>query len=318
MTITIRNYRPGDEPSILELFAAADAVDKAERGLSENDLREWLTIPGVEPERDFFIAEVDGAPAGVIGFDIQTGTVAKHRAFTNGVTQPGYRRRGVGTRLFEAAEARAAEKMRALPPGPTCYLEAFARSTQTDLIALLESIGLKPARYFFGMIRDVRGELPPAINPDGLLIRSFRDEDDAQAYAAFDEAFRDHWGYEQMSPAEWKHFFRDTADYNPALWFMAWDGDELAGIALNFIKAEENARVGRKQGLVGELGVRRAWRKRGVATALLRRSFHAFREAGMDYAVLGVDSENPTGALGLYQRLGFEVLRENVAYRKEI
>src|SRR3990172_295307 len=108
MNIRIRNFRPGDEPAIVELYRAADAVDQAERGMMAVELNEWLTVPGVQPEQDFFVAEADGRPVGFAGFDIQTGTLDMHSAFSGGIVHPDYRRRGIATRLMETVEARAA------------------------------------------------------------------------------------------------------------------------------------------------------------------------------------------------------------------
>lgn len=316
MNIQLRNIKPGDEAIILELSQAADAVDRAERGLSASEVNQWLTVPGVQPEQDFFIAEADGNPVGVVGFDIQTGTLEKHRAFVGGFVHPEYRRRGIGAKLMEAVEARAAEKMRDLPGGFARYFESFCRSTQADVAALFESRGMEVARYFFNMQRDLRRDLPDAPVPDGLLIREYRDEDDGATLAALNEAFADHWGHEPLSVEEWKHFLRGVPHFRSELWLLAWAGNEIAGFTLNFVDPAYIQRVRRNEGIVGEVGVRRPWRKRGLATALVARSLHALRQAGMDYAMLGVDTENLTGAVGLYERLGFYELRRNVVYRK--
>lgn len=318
MNIQLRTFRPGDEALILELSQAAEAVDRAERSMSAVEVDQWLTVPGVQPAQDFFIAEADGKPVGVIGFDIQVGTLEKHRAFVGGCVHPEYRRRGIGAKLMGAAEARAAEKMRGLPGGFACYFESFCRSTQADVAALFESRGMKPIRYFFSMRRDLTGDLPDGSAPENIVIRQYRDEDDEMALAVFNEAFADHWSAEPASPEDWRHFLHGVPHFRPELWFLAWAGNELAGFTFNFVDPEYIKRVGRKEGVVAEVGVRRPWRERGLATALLTRSLRALREAGMDYAMLGVDTESLTGAVRLYERLGFYERRRNVVYRKEI
>src|SRR5690606_18977424 len=122
---------------------------------------------------------------------------------------------------------------------------------------------------------------------------------------ALDEAFRDHWGNEPISAEDWELFFVGSSNFRPDLTPVALDGDEVAAVSFNTVDPEENARQAQSTGWIRTLGTRRPWRKRGLASALLVWSMRAFREAGLDTATLGVDAENPTGALGLYEGLGF-------------
>lgn len=316
MTIQLRNYKPGDEPVILDLFKAADEADQAERGLSAADLQEWMTAPIVNPTTDFFIAEADGVPAGFIGVDALPGKREAHNAFCNGAVQPDYRRRGIGKTLMRAAEARARELMGDFPPELPKQFNAFCRDFQTASIALYESREMAPARYFFVMQRDLKAELPTAPVPDGFVVRPFRAGDEEAAYIAFDEAFQDHWGYEPLPFELFRHEFLDASHFRSELWLLAWDGDRVAGFNFNFVNPDYIERVGRKEGIIAEVGVRRPWRKRGLATALLARSLRVLGEAGMDYALLGVDAENPHQAVRLYTNVGFHEIRRNVVYRK--
>ena len=318
MTIQLRNYKPGDEPVILGLFKAADEADKAERGMSAVDLQEWMTSPGINPQTDFFLAEADGLPIGFIGVDALPGKREAHNAFCNGAVHPDYRRRGIGTTLMQVAEARARVLMRDFPSELPKRLNTFCRDFQTANKALYESREMAPARYFFGMQRDLRTELPTAPVPDGLVVRPFRAGDEEAAYTAFDEAFQDHWGYEPLPFELFRHELLDVPHFRPELWLLGWDGDQVAGFNFNFVDPAYIERVGRKEGIVAEVGVRRPWRKRGLATALLARSLRVLCEAGMDYALLGVDTENPHKAVRLYENVGFHEIRRNVVFRKMI
>ncbi|MBI4770686.1 MAG: GNAT family N-acetyltransferase [Chloroflexi bacterium] len=320
MNLQLRNFRPGDEPAILDLARAADAVDHAERGLSAADLDEWLHAPNQHPESDYFLAQADGQPAGFVGVNIEPGTHTAHRAVARGLVHPSYRRRGIGTQLMQAAEARAAKIVRALPGGLPGHFDTFCRSFQSDHIALFEARGMKPVRYFLNMQRDLTRDLPAAdvAAPEGIVIRAYRDKDDAATLAAFNDAFQDQWGFEPMPAGEWRHAMRGVPYFRPELWLLAWARDEIAGFTLNFVDPDYYERVGRKEGYVAEVGVRRPWRQRGLATALLARSLQALRAAGMDSALLGVDSESPTNAVRLYERVGFCELRRNVLYRKTL
>jgi mycothiol synthase len=316
MNIQLRTYKSGDEPAILELFKAADAVDKAELGMSAADLEGWMTGPGTNPQTDFFVAEANETLVGFIGMDALPGACEAHKAFCNGVVHPNYRRRGIGAQLMQAAETRANELMRDYPAGLPKWLIGFCRDFQVPVTALFESRRMTPVRYFLTMQRELNDELPTAPVPEGLIIRPFRAGEEEAAFAAFDEAFQDHWGYEPIPMNVFRHEFLDAPHFRPELWLLAWDSDQVAGFNFNVVDPAYIERVGRKEGIVAEVGVRRPWRKRGLATALLAQTLSLLRGAEMDYALLGVDAENPHQAGRLYENVGFREIRRNVSYRK--
>ena len=97
---------------------------------------------------------------------------------------------------------------------------------------------------------------------------------------------------------------------------MAWDGDEVAGVVMNRVLTTFNEQTGERRGLLAGVSVRRPWRRRGLARALVAESLRALRDAGMTSAVLGVDADNPTGALGVYEDNGFVVHRRGMNYRR--
>jgi ribosomal protein S18 acetylase RimI-like enzyme len=100
------------------------------------------------------------------------------------------------------------------------------------------------------------------------------------------------------------------------LWRIAWDGDEVAGQVRGFINADENARFGQKRGWVESISVRRPWRKRGLAHALIASTIDALRERGMTEGALSVDTQNVSGALRLYESVGFRPVNKSSVYRK--
>ena len=107
-------------------------------------------------------------------------------------------------------------------------------------------------------------------------------------------------------------------DLDTGLWVVAWDGDQIAGVVQNWIWAEENEQLGVRRGWLEHISVRRPWRRRGLGRAITAESLRRLRAAGMTDAMLGVDAENPTGALGLYEGLGFEVSQRMSAYVRTV
>jgi len=183
-------------------------------------------------------------------------------------------------------------------------------------VALVKEQGYRPVRYFFDMVRPSLDELAVPELPPGLEIRPVAGRDQLrQLFDADVEAFLDHWGGFDATDAAFEQFLSDP-DYEPGLMVVAWDGDEIAGSVTNVINARENAELGRRRGLLDSVSVRRPWRGRGLGYALVMRSLALLRERGMTSAWLGVDAENPMGALRLYEKAGFVVDTRAAAYRK--
>jgi ribosomal protein S18 acetylase RimI-like enzyme len=182
---------------------------------------------------------------------------------------------------------------------------------------MFESAGYRRVRWFFEMERPDLEDVSVPPLPEGLEIRPCGPgrEEVRRVFDAATEAFRDHWGGFSEDEAALDEWMGDP-DFDPSLFVVAWDGDEVAGAVTNGIYAADNEAYGRRRGWLDMVFVRRPWRRRGLAAALVARSLVLLRERGMTSAVLGVDSENPSGALGLYEAAGFRVTHRAMAYRK--
>jgi ribosomal protein S18 acetylase RimI-like enzyme len=183
--------------------------------------------------------------------------------------------------------------------------DAIGQARRTWSVRFAESRGYRPVRWFTEMVRDTLDDLPTRPLPAGLEIHPVRGEPDMRiVLAAMNEAFRDHWGHRALTEADviarLEHPHTD-----PALWIVAWAGDEVAGAVIGVELVDDNAAFGWRRGWLATVGTRRPWRGRGVASALVVRSLELMRDRGLTSAALGVDMENPSGALGLYERLGF-------------
>jgi mycothiol synthase len=276
---------------------------------------EWST-PGFNPADDVRIAATpDGEMVGVAEL---WDTGAPHVIFLSWANiHPAHRRQGIGRRLMEWAEARAREQIDRAPAGARVALHAQAASNDHDTQAFLKAYGMQEVRRFWRMEIDL-GEVPPApLWPDGIAVRAMRGDDDADRRAVFGavlEAFRDHWGHIdrpfEEAYARWRHWQKTDPAFDPGLFFVAEDGGEVAGFSLCWPSLPSDDEMG----WVGTLGVRRPWRGRGLALALLRHSFRALHGRGLRQAGLGVDSANLTGATRLYERAGMHVAREMIRY----
>ncbi|MER3487687.1 MAG: hypothetical protein C4307_02585, partial [Chloroflexota bacterium] len=183
--------------------------------------------------------------------------------------------------------------------------------------ALVEGAGFRPVRWFFEMVRPNLDDLPSVELPAGLELRPATPATARRIIEADAEAFRDHWGHTELTEEEVRSVL-DDPETDLALWQVAWDGNEVAGAVIVLVRESENRCLGRRRGWLDSVGVRRPWRRRGLATALMVRAMETLRARGLEEAVLGVDADNPSGALGLYERLGFRRTMRFAVYRRPL
>lgn len=319
--LTFRRMRlPDDLEAVAALFNAVDEADGIDDRHDATGLAQWYAHADTwDPLRDVLLAEVDGTLIGygkVHWIDDNDGG----RNFAHwGAVHPGWRRRGLGRAILRANQRRLREIAASQEPlnGLVRRYDSWAAETQLGAIALLESEGFATARHFFEMLRPAldQGEITDFPLPAGLEVRPVLPEHHRAIWAADLEAFADHWGSIPNSEEAFRRFFSGP-DFQPELWRVAWDGDEVAGQVNNMVMREFNAQTGSRRGLLAGVSVRRPWRGRGLARALVSQSLVAFRGIGMTDAVLGVDADNPTGALGVYEANGFVVHQRERAFRK--
>jgi len=231
------------------------------------------------------------APAGTFAALLDW-AIARHRA--NAATAPADRRRAVVVAATYGDDAEAPAELR--------------------------SRGFVDVRFGYEMLRPSLDEIPDPPLPAGLEVRPVRPEHRRAIFAAEVEAFAGHWGagLEDGSDARWQEFEEDPFSRDTDLWQVAWAGDEVVGMVRPFINEEENARFGVRRGWCENISTRAGWRGKGVASALIGRALRALRERGMTEAALGVDAQNETGALRLYEAMGFRPVFREVEWRRPL
>ena len=318
--LRFRRFRDAsDWARLAELQKLAAIADRDDEIPSAENLRiELEHRPNFDLARDMVLAEIDGQLIGEAN-----GTVSirdgKPVHVLWGRVHPDWRRRGLGRALFRWNERRARDRAAAEPQwgGPTAVIGGFASEFEPGAEALFESEGYRAFRYAFTMIHRRLGDVEPIPMPEGLEIRPVSPDQHRQIFDADDEAFHDHFEHRPATEDDFVAWFSQP-DLDPSLWKIGWDGDQVAGGILTTIWKEENAALGVKRGWLDSVFARRPWRRRGLARALIAATLVELRERGMDEAVLGVDAENPTGALALYEGLGFEVKVRTKRYRKPL
>lgn len=276
------------------------------RGVTEestDSVARWFADPSLVPETDMRLAV--GSSETAVGYaDVSGPEDGTPKAWVDLRALPGHGE-ALGL-LFDWAEGRAREHA-----GAGGRIQFFADERDEALRSRLAAAGYAVIRASYEMELALDGDLEAPSWPDGLSARPFDPGDSQAVHAAQDEAFADHWGYTPGSFERWQaHTLGSELDNS--LWRVVWDGDDIAGLCLNRHRRGEDDTVG----WIDVLAVRRPWRRRGLGEALLRESFCVFRAVGKRRAGLGVDAENTTGAVALYERVGMQVARRSDTWER--
>jgi mycothiol synthase len=289
-------------------------VEDYSPGEIEND---WGT-PGFERSRDTRLV-YDSEKNLVAYSDVWVDAELPVRPYVRIYVLPGQNTTLLGKALLEWAIDRAREGEAKLPPGVRLSLHSNAVSTDKEHAMLLTANGFKLIRHSWQMVIDLDHTFPTPEFPDRINLRTYDHERDGEAvYRADYEAFRDHWGFVEESFEEgypkWLHSMLQDEYYDPKLWFLAIDGEKIAGGAICRPVSWEDPAMG----WVRSLFVRRSWRRQGIALGLLNHTFQVFKEMGKDRVGLGVDASNLTGATSLYTKAGMHIYRQYDRYEREL
>ena len=316
--LTFRAYRgPEDFPGMVAVYNACRPVDGYDWPTSVEDLaRSFSHLDHCDPHRDMVFAEVSGETIayGRGAWYREPGGAYLHQLY--GHVAPAWRRRGIGRAILRWTEARQRQvASEQAEKGPHLF-QLETMDSEQGMAELLLSEGYTVVRRWHQMTRPLDDEIPDAPLPDGLEVRPVTPDQYPRIWAADIEAFRDHWGFAEPLAEAYQEWLEDPVAMMSALWQIAWDGDQVAGQVRSFINHQENAGMGRQRGYTESISVRRPWRRRGLAHALIMRSLRILKEQGMAEAALGVDTENVSGALRLYERCGFRPAAGGSVYRK--
>jgi len=322
MGVTDRHSLPGytmrppdmdENAAVAEVINGCEVEARGEREANASDITKSWTAPGFDLRTDArAVVDDSGHMVGYAEFE-RTDSPAQIEC--DGFVRPEFRGLGLGSWLLDWIEARANEIAADAPAGSRAKLQHFLWMQEKHGADLLTSRGFGVVRHFYQLVIDLD---PPPAPPEwsqGIVVRKMLPGDERALYAADEEAFSDHWGFVATPFEVFRHHNFEGENFDPDLVFLAMDGADIAGGSIcRLHRTEDDA----GKGWVGDLFVRRPWRRRGIARALLLESFAAYRNRGYERVGLGVDAENPTGALDLYLGVGMSVDSEALCFEKEL
>lgn len=316
--LTWRPLTPSDTPALTRLVNDIEVADAEPFRTSDEEIAERFDGSGKDIARDTLAGVDEDGELRAWAFVVQPpGDVSVVRTFLEGGVHPRWRGRGIGREVLAWEVDRARQLLAATGKDVPARIGAFASEQAAATVGLLRSAGLTPVRVYFEMRRPLDVALPDAPLPPGLRVEAWSDARDEDARLAHNDAFASHWGSEPRTPESWQE---GRAQFAPGWSLLAVDDatDEIAGYLVAGRYEQDWEVAGYSSGYVELLGVRPAWRGRAIAPALLTAFMARLREEGIQVAELGVDTENRSGALGLYTRLGFEAFHSSTLYSIEL
>lgn len=316
--IEARPIDKGDVEAWAALMAAKEKADQDGENYSPEDLSEELDLPHLDLARDTIGLWADGRMIGYGVAHAATSVVDIDRVRTEGTIDPEWRRRGLGTALMHWLIRRAGELHAAKHPEAPGQVGVGTNSTNVSAISMLESLGFKPERFFFDMRRPLDQPVPEAQVADGLRLTSYDSSYEEALRQAHFEAFSDHWGWTPPTTEAWRARSVGSRAFRGEHSFVVLDGETVAAYVNCFEWEADTEATGVRDLYIGQVGTRRAYRGRGLARATLAKVLAEGAQAGYERASLGVDADNPTGALGLYENLGFTTHKKFTNYQLPI
>jgi mycothiol synthase len=311
--LSARPLHPDDVEAIVELLDAAEPFDRTGEHENADDLRSWFVNERLDLGLDSRVVTADGEVVGW-GSVMDLGDHRDEYALRlDGRVHPGWRGRGIGGAIVRWQLDRSGELHRARRPEMGARFAVGVTAAHDRLERLVTRLGFVPVQYYFSMERPLTG-LPTPRTVEGIELVPYDWARDDEVRRAHNVSFVDHFGTAERDAYAWQTWFTGQKAFRPELSRLAVADGAVVGYALVYEHEADTAATGVREAYFGQIAVLPAGRGRGIAKAAVTAALHAAAADGLERAGLTVDSQNTTGALGLYEALGFGVVRKETVY----
>ena len=306
-----------DYALMYSILMESTKADQVVETATLDDIKNWCAPSArFDPKQDILFALDDKGTE--IGFSRMSWYTGKDdvKLYTQAsYLIPEYRKLEIWSEMVKENELRLRE-IAAKHPYHQRFFQSWATEIQKEWIGVLENKGFKAVRHFKNMLHSLE-HIPDYKLSDGIELRPVQDDHYRRIWEAQREVQRELFEYvaEYWTDDRYPAWLKNPS-HTPHLWQIAWDGDQVAGMVLTRIDKTENQVRNRKRGYTEHVFVRRPWRQRGIAKALIARSLQEIKEQGMEEAELGVDAENESGAYEFYRSMGYQTYSTDIWFRK--
>jgi mycothiol synthase len=316
--LTARPMTPGDMAAAAALLAAAEVVDDTGEHESAEDLAGWWVNDLVDLDRDSLLVHTpDGEVAAVAAVVAPPTFRDAMTVYLEGCVHPDRRGRGIGRAVLAWQLARGAQLHAERHPEAPARLSVAVSTAMATAEALVRRAGLTPQRWFAQMSRPLT-DLPAAPSLPGVRLVPFTFDRDDEVRRAHNAAFTEHYGSSERDAASWQVMFTGQRGFRPDLSVLALEDDAVIGYVLAYVSEAATEATGERETYLGQIGVLPHARGRGIAKATITEALRLAARHDCSVAALQVDSENGTGAVGLYEGLGFATQRTQVSWVREL
>ncbi|RUQ98915.1 GNAT family N-acetyltransferase [Labedella endophytica] len=309
--------------------ADVDAIHATQRAMDAVDHPTWTT-PRSEIAEDFESAHIDVAADSLLALAVD-GTVlawgmtplgpgqeSRVQSYVLGGVHPDWRERGIGRELMAWQIARSTQQLASSDKTLPGWTVSYQEESNASGAALARRFGMRLERYFTSMERVIAEPVPDLATPDGITVVPYSSELAEATRIARNDAFRDHWGSQPTLEERWRQFVEGEEFRDDLSWVAVEDdadgGRRVVAFALSTINEGDWEVQGFSSGYVALIGVVRDRRRRGLAPACISALLRSYADAGLEKAILDVDTESPTGANTLYSGMGFAPTTRSLAF----
>lgn len=312
-------WRPAEKEDAVSIVALQDACFEFDGGYREveSEILDRWESDYCNVDRDSMIAvTVDGDVIATAWSYVPKIAATKWRAFADNFVHPRHRDPSTEEFVHDWWEARCRQRFGEKDDGLGQWLWYMAYESQSDKILFFESHGFSPERFFDELSCDLSDPIVDRQLPEGLTVRTWETAPLADSLVVHNASFVDHWGSQPISAKSWANGANEF--YLPKASYVVYDGRKPVSYLMAASFPHDFEDRGRSEAWIEGLGTIGTHRKRGIGSALVVRAMDEFMASDIEFAMLGVDSENPSGAYHIYESLGFVHDRRGVAYIKVV